>query len=183
MKAMPSTPMRVRASTMLVGLVVAIFGVLLVVFAFYLNFSEINALEASKQVQLKAIPSGTPTDPDPNATVTCNNVPMTLNEVCDHILTINGSSTKTTYSYTEQQVYQHQARIDKIERDRAQQRSAIQSQKRPDFSIPACLSPLACLGGIFVAVVGLASIVSGARGRTARQASNASESPTVVDAD
>ncbi|GCE29037.1 hypothetical protein KDA_45210 [Dictyobacter alpinus] len=59
-------------------------------------------------------------DTDPNAKVTCNNQEMSLAEVCEHVFTINGSSSTTKYTYDEQKKYQKQQRIDKDREDKIQ---------------------------------------------------------------
>jgi hypothetical protein len=61
-------------------------------------------------------------DPNPSAPVTCNNLPMVQNEICEHIMTFNSSGKLTSkYSYNEQKKYQHEQRIQKIKDDHAEQ--------------------------------------------------------------
>lgn len=53
------------------------------------------------------------TDPHPNAPVTCDNVPMSPGDICDHITTLpSGNQFTIHYSYDEQKQSQAQARLD-----------------------------------------------------------------------
>lgn len=74
------------------------------------NLSSAANKPATTAPSYSSIPD--PSDPDPNAPVTCNGQVMSQDEVCDHILTINGSSSKTTFTYQQQQDYQRQQRIE-----------------------------------------------------------------------
>lgn len=151
----PSTPSPARTGSkrtaLLSGIIFLLIGIVLVVLAIYSN----NIDNAMFQAAVTPVPTGTPTDPNPNAPVTCDNEPMSPYEVCDHILTINGVSTTTHYTYDEQKTYQSEARIEQVANQREQQRMAQDSRQKPFFSLFGCLSIISCLIGLFLAFVGL----------------------------
>lgn len=133
------------------GILFLLIGIALVAFAVYSNNVDIANFDA----EVTPVPTGTPADPNPNAPVTCNNEPMNPGEECDHILTIDGSSSTTTYSYDEQKAYQSEARIEQVATQRENERAAQGERKRPFFTPLGCLSEISCLIGLILAFMAL----------------------------
>ena len=152
----PPSPVKTssRSKAARSGALLLLLGIALVAFAIYSNIID-NAQFQASLAAAPPIPTGTPDDPNPDAPVTCDNEPMLPGQVCDHILTIGGSSTTTKYTYEEQKVYQQQQRIDRVASDREQQRAALADRQKPIFSLFGCLSTVSCLAGLFLAAVAL----------------------------
>lgn len=147
---------RSRSVMRLPGLLFLFLGIGLIAFAAYSNKLDNTLFQASVQATVAAIPSGTPTDPDPNAPVTCDNAPMYPGQICDHNLIINGASTTMKgFTYDEQKTYQHQARIAQVAHDRDQQRADQQSREQPFFSLYGILGTVSCLGGLLLGLIAL----------------------------
>lgn len=146
---------RSRSPLLLPGLLFLLPGVILIAFSVYSNTLNSTLFQASVQATVAAIPSGTPTDPDPTAPVTCDNQPMYPGQICDHILALNNSSTTTKYTYDEQKAYQREARINQVAHDREQQRLDQQRRQQPPFSLYGILGTVSCLGGLLLGFVAL----------------------------
>jgi hypothetical protein len=78
-------------------------GILLLAITVILGIAASNLINDSNHY------TSTGSDPDPNATVTCNGVPMSTDQECQHIEKPSGAT--FTYTYAEQQSYQAQQRI------------------------------------------------------------------------
>lgn len=146
---------RSRSAMRLPGLLFLFLGIGLIAFSAYSNKLDNTLFQASIQATVAAIPSGTPTDPDPTAPVTCDNQPMYPGQICDHILTLNDSNTTTKYTYDEQKAYQREARINQVAHDREQQRLDQQRRQQPPFSLYSILGTVSCLGGLLLGLVAL----------------------------
>ena len=140
-----------KGAFVLSGILFLLLGAALITFAVYSN----NIDNAMFQAAVTPVPTDTPIDPDPNAPVTCDNVPMSPGDECDHILTINGASTTSKYSYAEQKEYQSEQRIQKILSEREHQRMVQNERQKPIFSFFGCLSMVSCLAGLIVGMFGL----------------------------
>jgi hypothetical protein len=141
------TAERSKGSYIIAAIVTLVLCIGMFVLTAISNNADNAAFEASRP---PAPPTNTPTDPDPNAPVTCNSQTMYPNEICDHILTINGANIKNSYTYEEQKEYQAKTRIDKILNARQEQMRAHNAQK-PTTTFLGCLSSLLCLAGLFFA--------------------------------
>lgn len=83
-------------------------------------------------------------DPAPDAPVTCDNAPMSRNNLCDHIITTGGGGQITLhYSYDEQQQYLAKQRIQQ-EMDR---KAAQRNKTRPPTALIGLASVLLWIVG------------------------------------
>jgi hypothetical protein len=97
------------------------------------------------------------TDPNPNAPVTCDNVPMSPGDICDHITTLpSGNQFTLHYSYEEQKQYQAQARLD-AERTRLDIQHA---EARPPIELMNGLSGICWVVGVLAGLFTLLLLLS-----------------------
>lgn len=128
-------PAKSQRSRLLIVLVCALISVALIGPSYFLN----NIADTIYQASLKPIPTGTPDDPDPNAPVTCNGVPMSPSDKCEHTLIINGQAgLPADFTYEEQKQFQKQSRLEQV----VMQREKLQQDQQ---SKPFWYESLGCL--------------------------------------
>jgi hypothetical protein len=153
MQSTPAKKARENAScTFLSGFITLLISVGLITLAIYTH----NVADEQTKAQNAPIVAN---DPDPNTPVTCDDVPMSPNNICDHIITSgNGGQVTLHYSYEEQQQYQANQRIQQ-ERDRIE---AQRSKSPPPTALIGCLSGLCWLFGGMAGLLTLLLFLSSA---------------------
>lgn len=151
---MQKTPPRTKSqsSTLSTGLICALICAVLVGLSYFLNNTE-NAIY---QASMKPIPTGTPDDPNPNAPVTCNGIPMSLTDKCQHTLIVNGNAgLPADFTYEQQKQYQQELRKENVVTQREQLALQQHNQPRPFGGLLGCVSFPLFLAGVFAGILAL----------------------------
>ena len=104
------------------------------------------------------IPVGTPADPQSHAVVTCNDLPMAPNEICEHYMQ-GMQGTGQHYTYDQQMQYQREQRIQNAVYERDQQYSDQVSAQKQRYK-NGILSNLAVIVFFIGVIVGIVTLIA-----------------------